>query len=320
MRKKRWLVILILIIVIGRGCLFRPSSDHPGSYFNQGTNAAWLSVDWVHTAHDPETITALANDLTRLQIPYLFVFTSYLKEHGEFNPTYAYAETFIQQVKTTYPDAKILAWIGLPLTYVDLGDAATREQIVSFSTDLLPLGFDGIHYDPEPIADDDGDVLALLEETRQGIGEDSILSLSTRHIAPLYAEVSLPIANRFLWSAEYYRQIGERVDQIALMTYDSLQQHPSLYRLWSRFEVIEITQALQGMDVQVFIGIPTWEEEQTVGHRAYAENMKSGLQGAIDGLNDHDSVPSVITGVAIYPFWETSDAEWATYERLWLGK
>ena len=68
----------------------------------------------------------------------------------------------------------------------------------------------------------------------------------------------------------------------------------------------------------MFIGIPTSEEE-TATHRPKAENMASGLQGLVDGLNHTRAKPRVVTGVAIYPDWETDEAEWATYEALWLG-
>jgi hypothetical protein len=36
------------------------------------------------------------------------------------------------------------------------------------------------------------------------------------------------------------------------------------------------------------------------------------------GLNDWESRPERITGVAIYPYWETSDDEWSQYRSLWV--
>jgi hypothetical protein len=48
--------------------------------------------------------------------------------------------------------------------------------------------------------------------------------------------------------------------------------------------------------------------------------MRFGLQGIIAGLNDATAVPETISGVAIYPHWETDAVEWAQYDRLWLGK
>src|SRR5258706_10340610 len=92
-----------------------------------------------------------------------------------------------------------------------------------------------------------------------------------------------------------------------------------LYRFGSRLHVIHISKAVAGLNTELLIGIPTSEEE-TFTHHASAENMGSGLQGVIDGLNDEEAQHNVVTGVAIYPYWETDSREWATYDSLWLVK
>lgn len=51
-------------------------------------------------------------------------------------------------------------------------------------------------------------------------------------------------------------------------------------------------------------GTPT-SEEKTRTHRPSVEKIMSGLQGTIDGLNDANTRPEAITGVAICPVWET---------------
>jgi hypothetical protein len=106
---------------------------------------------------------------------------------------------------------------------------------------------------------------------------------------------------------------------MAAMTYDSTMLTSWLYEHWLRFQVIGITHAAQGTGVRLWLGVPTSEEE-TWTHRPWAENMRSGLRGIVSGLNDADAMPDVVTGVAIYPHWETDAAEWAEYERLWLGR
>jgi len=285
---------------------------------------------WVKEPHESGEIAALANDLNRRGIHYVFVFASYLRSEGEFGPTYSYAAKFTQALRAVQPDLNVQAWIGLPLSrprlffggagYVDLGDATIRQKIVAFCADLIRQGgFDGIHLDPEPVLTDDAAVLALLDEVRQAIRPNSTLSMATRRIWPVFSDVALPLAGRVAWRASYYREIAKRVDQIAVMTYDSGLPLPELYRQWGRFQVIEISRALDGIGVDLLFGIPT-SEEKTWTHWPSAENMKSGLRGVIDGLNDADARPSVVTGVAIYPYWETDATEWAAYESLWLGR
>lgn len=325
-----WVAIALLsLAAIGRGCIFRPAKNFPGPHFNRSANATWLGVEWVSKPHASGEISALAAELHRREIRYLFVFVTYLKSDGEFNPTYSYAPGFTRALKTQQPGLNVQAWIGLPLNrpqpgdssgHVDLRDTAVRQKIAAFCADLIRQdGFDGIHLDPEPVSAGDTDVLALLDEVRNAIGPNATLSVATRRIWPIFPDLDLPFIRKIAWNASYYREVAGRVDQIAVMTYDSGLPLPGLYRQWVRFQVIEVSRAVDGTGVDLFLGIPT-SEESTWTHRPYAENMTAGLQGVIDGLNDAAARPSVVTGVAIYPYWETDAAEWATYESLWIGR
>lgn len=69
----------------------------------------------------------------------------------------------------------------------------------------------------------------------------------------------------------------------------------------------------------LFFGVPA-SEERTWTHRPYAENVRSGLQGIVAGLNDAEARPGAVGGVAIYPEWEMDSGEWAAYEALWRGR
>jgi hypothetical protein len=308
-RRYIWLALVVVgLSAVLRGCFLRPATTFPGAHFNQNTNAVWLGVDWVKEPQESDGIAALANDLNRRGIRYVFVFASYLRPDG----------------------LNVQAWIGLPLNrprllgggygYVDLDDAITRRKVVAFCADLIRRGgFDGVHLDPEPVPTGDANVLTLLDEVRRMIGPNSTLSIATRRIWPVFSDVALPFAGRVAWRASYYQEVVKRVDQVAVMTYDSGLPLPGLYRQWVRFQVIEITRAIDGIGVDLFFGIPT-SEERTWTHWPYAENMTSGLRGVIDGLNDADARLSVMTGIAIYPYWETDATEWATYESLWLGR
>lgn len=262
---------------------------------------------------------ALADDLRRREISVVYVYTSYLRSTGQFGPSYSFASASIQSLKVSYPELNVQAWLGLPLRggsldgYVDL-DQATRHYVAEFCAELVRNGFNGVHLDPEPIASGDTEVLALLDEARQALGPQATLSIATWRIWPLFPEVDWPLALQWRWSAAYYRDIARRVDQIAVMTYDSGLPSPYLYRLWQRGQMVNISRALEGIPVELFIGVPT-SEEATRTHNPSAENMTSGLLGVRDGLHN-----SAITGVAIYPYWETDATEWATYEALWLGR
>ena len=294
---------------------------YPGSHFNRGKNAAWIGVEWVNEAHNSQAIAALADDLATKQILYVFAYTSYLKADASFNQTFGHSADFISTLKTAQPRLKVLAWIGLPLNYVLLSDSKVRATVVAFASKLLSqYPFDGIQIDAEPIGDGDSNFVALLDEMRQAIGPQAILSIAARTTWPILPDAPwTKWLGGIFWSGSYYRQLARYVDQIALMTYDSGLGQPVLYRLWTRFQVIQTSNALAGLPVELLIGLPT-SEEGSPSHHPAAENISSGLHGAIDGLNDSEAQPNAVTGVAIYPYWETDSPKWAIYNLLWLGK
>jgi dihydroxyacetone kinase len=69
---------------------------------------------------------------------------------------------------------------------------------------------------------------------------------------------------------------------------------------------------------QVLIGAPTYTGDSLWFH-ASAENMQSALAGVTAGLNS-DTQTRPFVGVAIYRYAVTTDADWATYDRMWLGQ
>lgn len=329
-RIRRRLVVgflLVICAIVARGCVFRPATHYPGGHFNRGSNAIWLGVEWVNKPHTADEIAALAEDLQRRQIRSVFVYTSYLRADGEFNETYQHAPTFITSLRRVYPEVHILAWVGLPLKssgsaksyHVELSDGATRRKIVEFCIELVSqIGFDGVHLDPEPVSSGDHDLLTLLDELRAASDSGALLSIAARRIWPVYPDAPWPLVGQVSWRGDFYRKVASRVDQMAVMVYDSGLPLAWMYRQWVKFEVISISQAVEGEEVELLIGIPT-SEEATVTHHPTAENMRSGLEGTINGLNDRATHPKEIDGIAIYPAWETSEGEWAVYESLWLG-
>src|SRR6185369_9245427 len=172
----------------------------------------------------------------------------------------------------------ILAWIGVPLDQVDVASPDIRRTIVTFSASLLDQdGFDGMHIDAEPIPNDSRDFLTLLAEMRAAIKGGRMLSIATPGIYPLFPNAPWPPAGNLpLWSAAYYHAVAGAVDQIAAMPYDSGIHAAWLYRQWSRFETISLSQAVAGQPAQLLLGVPL-SEEATQTHNPSSENLASGL-------------------------------------------
>ena len=290
--------------------------------FNQ--NAAWISVDWTSKPVDRIAVKELEEEFSARNIRYLYPYTSYLKADGQFSLSYEYAKAFVSQFRIDNQQTYLLAWVGIPLKndrnvgiqgWVDLSDKNERQKIVDFVVRLVKSsGFDGVHLNVETVPDNDPNYLLLLDEVRSELGSEYILSVAGTYWLP-QAINELPVIDGYRWSSGYYKKIAERVDQIAVMTYDSVMPHSALYRLWMREEVKGITTSLVNSDVELLIGVSV-SEEKTVTHNSTAENLLNGLAGicAVDA-----SKRERIDGVAVYAAWEATENDWQNWDE-WQAK
>ncbi len=240
-RLRRTLAIVSALVIVAalRACFLRPGTHYPGSYFNRGHNAAWLGVEWSMEPHMAAEVEALAADLQRRQIDTIFVYVSYLKPTGSFNPTYDHAHEFVTALKQAAPQIEVQAWLGVPVKappgaplasgYIDLNDATIQQTIVDFSRSAVAdWDFDGVHLDPEPIGSDDQALLKLLRDMRSTLGENKHLSIAIPARLPVVGEV--PLLSHLVWSKAYYAAVASEVDSVAAMTYDSAMPTAFLYR------------------------------------------------------------------------------------------
>ncbi|HTP08907.1 MAG TPA: hypothetical protein VMP08_11695, partial [Anaerolineae bacterium] len=165
----------------------------------------------------------------------------------------------------------------------------------------------------------DANLLAILTEARSVIGPDAHLSIAGREITPLLPEADIVWNRWFTWRGDYYREVARRVDQIAVMAYDSHAPVAWWYEQWVRHQVVDLSNSLKETAAQIYIGLSI-SKEKSSSHDPLVENMDNGLYGVVVGLNDADAQSGKITGLAIYPYWETTSDEWRTYTKLWLGQ
>ncbi len=276
--------------------------------------AAWLGVTWSNDAHSPSEIRDLASTLGAHRLDDLFIYVSYLKADGRFNSTYGHATEFVKQMKSFAPEMRLLAWIGVPTSprpAADetgdsrLHDADIRQTIAEFSRfAVADLGFDGVHLNIEPVANDDRGFLETLNDARASLPVDAWLSTTAHPLRLDSTRTAVPyppVAHH--WTPEYFRRVAERSDQIALMAYDSGLPFPRDYLNWLAYQAENSASALRDMPGQLIIGLPT-SEEWTPSHQTQAESLRIALAGLSVGLSDR------IDGIAIYPYWETDDQEW----------
>ena len=318
------LVVVVALAVVAGGAYLTYHRDLP-LQAQSGPVGLWLEHRWVGEPHAAQDYDALADQFLHHDITDVFAHVGPLEGTGAIDAArYRNAADFVAAIHARLPSVRVQAWMGQmekrrggPL---DLTDANARAGILRTAEIFLDLGFDGIHYDIEPLQRDDAALHALLDATRALTKtRGRLLSLATTEIEPFPGAsflVNLPLPGAVLWSPDDYREAATRVDQLAVMTYNTALPWDWLYGCFVAFETHRIAKAVDGK-ATVMIGVPTYEEPGWTFHPE-AENMESALRGVRLALADGAPLPGPL-GVAIYARWTTDDAEWTTYRRLWRG-
>jgi spore germination protein YaaH len=333
------LIMALAIVLIGAASsiyVFRrltaTVTTYAGPHFNQNKNAVWLEHDWAGTTHSETEYDALAALLRQERITYVFAHVGPLDSSGAIPPSLApNASALATALHTRVPRIKVLAWIGQleaasgqPADEtVNLANSRVRGQIEETASNFVRAqGFDGVHYDIEPIQNNNPHFLDLLIETRALLPARAIISISAEKWAPnahiadlLYSQDR---AGEW-WTSYYFAAVAAHVDQMAVMTYDSGMPTERAYEIFVQQETKHILLAVgtASNPPEVLIGIPTYTGDSAWFH-ASAENMRSGLIGVVAGLNSAtDTQPFV--GVAIYRLAVTTPTDWRAYDQMWLG-
>lgn len=291
-------------------------------------NALWARHQWAGDAHTEGEYRVLAGTLARGRITDVFFHVGPLTEDGRIPPArYAHAGELLAALRRLAPGVRAQAYVGQversgggPL---DLRATATRANILNTDRALLDTGFAGIHYDIEPVYFGDRDFLDLLTRTRELTrARGRLLSVAleqpglTDRTQPLFRLMLPRGATHYppRPTAAYLTAVADRVDQVAIMTYDSEAPTRALAG-WHFAHHTERTLSLIGDRVTVFMGVPTYRSPTP-----WAEDLPTALRGVRQGVARLRRPPRRPYGVAIYADWTTDAQEWAAYRAGWLGE
>ncbi|MEO3856294.1 glycosyl hydrolase family 18 protein [Acrocarpospora sp. B8E8] len=324
-RVLKWLAIIVAVpltlVLIVAAMLRLDYAGTPAPWAKStGNDALWLGHAWVdgrRTAADVNTLAARLGSMKDV-----YVHSGPLDANGTL-PTAKYpnAANLLTWWKARLPGVRISAWLGQTVNpddegHLNLADQATRARVVVGAKALVDLGFDGIHYDFEPVDDGDADYLALMRETRQAIGS-AVLSVATHQIEPVIGATFLfrtVGGHPKYWSPEYFRQMAELTDQVAIMTYDSWTPLQSLYGGYVARQTamaLELTPAT----TDLLIGAPAYHDHM-VGISDYAESVAMAAEGTRLALTDHGPRPNL--GLALYIDFAATEEDWREYEQAWV--
>ncbi|MEV6772186.1 hypothetical protein AB0N05_26510 [Nocardia sp. NPDC051030] len=289
----------------------------------RGRDAVWLGHAWVDGRKTEADIDQLATLLAGTGIKDLFVHTGPLEHDGSLRPELSLQATwFIYEVHEKIPGVRVQSWLGdivrPEFDGLNVDDLSVRLRIAASVKQVLTLGFEGIHFDLEPIRSGTSGFLALLEQTHEVTSAGhALLSVSAPQIDPLPGLHSLGIAlldHGKWWSQAYFAEVARRVDQVAVMSYDTAMPTKSLYGGYVAQQT-ELALEVSPADTDLLMGVPAFYTDDP-GHHGSAETVAAAIHGIRRGL-DRRSPGRQAFGVALYVDFAATPQDWADYRREW---
>jgi hypothetical protein len=315
------LTALLLVVAAGAVTLqVEGSGTAPAAARGTGHDAEWLGHAWLDGRKRQSDVDRLAARLRHTGIHDLYVHAGPFRDDGGLDPALRpKARWLITALHRALPGTRVQAWLGAhPVPgQLRLGSPRTRAAILTSVRQVLGDGFDGVHYDVEPVADGDADLATLLAASRRLTRRyHAVLSLSASLLAPVpglaTAIRALPGGPRGVWSAGYLHRLSSHVDQVAVMLYDSCLPTATSYAGYVRRATGLALRAVPDR-VALLIGVPAYHD-RTACHRGNAETMAAALRGVRLALGGR---PQRRFGVALYVDFAATAADWASYRTDW---
>jgi hypothetical protein len=285
-----------------------------------GQDGEWLGHAWVDGRKGQSDVDRLAATLRGTGIRDLFVHTGPFRDDGTLDTALRpRARWLIGRLHQAMPGIRVQAWLGAhPVPdQLHLDSSSTRAAIVVAVGSILDDGFDGVHYDFEPVADGDPELLTLLRDTRVVTRQrHALLSISAVHGEPwpgLAGPAAVLPGALALWSGDYLHRVAERVDEVVLMAYDTGLPSEATYGGYVR-RVTTVALAAVPADVTLLIGLPAYHDD-SLYHHPRAETVAAALRGVRLALGPHP--PPRPFGVSLYVDFTVTPADWLAYTRGW---
>lgn len=280
-----------------------------------GNDALWLGHAWVDGRRTERDVEALAVRLRTTGIRDVFVHSGPFEWDGTLDPTkHPNAGNFLKWWRKHLPDVRVSAWLGQSVKNgLDLDDPAARARVLAGAKHIMDLGFDGIHYNFEPIGDGDTDFLDLLDRTRP---LTKLLSVSTPQLEPyplMRLAARTTLGHDKYWSHGFYQEVARRTDQVAIMTYDSFMPAQSLYGGYVVRQA-ELALDLTPATTSILIGAPAYHDHG-VPFLDGSESVAGAGEGARLALSSYGRREGF--GLALYVDFAATEEDWKEYSDHW---
>jgi hypothetical protein len=287
-------------------------------------DAVWLGHSWVDGRHDETDVALLASRIDGSGISDLYVHAGPLTHEGTLPADrHPRAGWLLETLAEQLPEVRTQAWLGNMLAAGGEDglrlDAGTRRAVADSAGQAMDLGFAGVHLNIETVSSGDLDYLALLDEVGAVVRErGGIFSVSTQHIEPVprlhEAAKAITAKPGKWWAQSYFREVAERADQVAVMSYDAPTPAESLYGGYVAQQT-ELALQVTPPDTDLLMGLPFFHERDLL-HRA--ETVNAAVRGVRLGLTREDRERERF-GVALYVDYGATPEDWRDYRRSWVA-
>ncbi|MCC9154205.1 glycoside hydrolase family 18 protein [Streptomyces parvulus] len=333
-RRKRWLrrlalavplVLLVPLLTALTALRVNYTGDPADGTYTRNRDAIWLGHAWVDGRKDDADLAAFALRVRTTGIRDLYVHTGPMEHDGTLPKSlYPKARWLIDTVHRDLPGVRVQAFLGDVLATegpdgMRLAEAGTRAAVVGSARQVLDAGYDGVHLDLEPLHSGDRDYLSLLDDVREVTrARDAQLSVAAHQIDPLpslHSVFGFFTEHPKWWSQEYFGQVARRVDQIAVMSYDTAQPLEGTYGGYVAQQTslaLEVTPPT----THLLMGLPFYHESN-FDHWGHAETVAAAVRGVRLGLSRTDADRRLF-GVAPYIDFAATDTNWEEYRDGWV--
>lgn len=319
------LLLIVPILAVETALRVNYMGDPADGTYTRDRDAMWLGHAWVDGRKKDADVTALARRLEDTGIRDLYVHSGPLEHDGTLpKSTYPRARWLIDAVHRELPGVRVQAFLGDVLANggpdgLHLDRAATRAEVVRSAGQVLDAGYEGVHLDLEPLHSDDPDYLSLLDDLRTVTrAENAQLSVAAHQIDPLpelHTVAGLFADNPKWWSQAFFGQVARRVDQIAVMSYDTARPLESTYGGYVAQQTslaLEVTPPT----THLLMGLPFYYESNP-SHWGHAETVAAAVRGVRLGLSRTDADRELF-GVAPYIDFAATETNWKEYREGWV--
>ena len=322
MRIRRLLAMFLVLIGASLAALllWDPSPDTE-LRFDQGKNGIWLGHKWYTgrgvrdgKAVAPAELLELEENLRRHGILDLFVHVGPALPDGSVKDA---PGELLSALRLAFSDARLMAWVGARVETIPLHETSFQHSLIETLKALRRAGFDGVHFDFEPMRDYEPGYLELLSRVRKAMGGDFIISQATPR-ASLIGISPGPLGRSF-WSEAFYVDTMKRSDQTVLMAYDSRFAFVRAYIAFVRIQSGLVADwACSVPDHELLIGLPSYEDVPLYSDPE-VENLQTASLGVRAALENRSPSEHCVPGVAIYSNWVTDPEEWSEFRRYWMA-